>query len=404
VRRALLSLLLVALAARVHAGQAQTPVKVTEAELQRIERAPSAKFPWKTAAPAPTKKAGGDEAVMDLNSSDIIIKALGDFSREEKQGKEVLTLTQDVEIEQIPTQSVLRGQKIRVIRDVKSGQTELLEASGGVEVVTAERRGRGELLTYETRFGPEGQVTKDMYTIEGDPRKGTRAVLWQGEDVIEAERFVNDRRLDTFRVIGGPVAILTIPGTPEAAPPAEVVGGQKGGGLLPTVSLSAGGKIRMKADGEMFYEGASGRVRITRNVVMQQDAPTGGPAMQLASDETTISLLLPPPGQPASASVFSGTLKALECNGRVEMKTATSTILCDRVTIDVQKKVLHMEMKNAKDEVRVYMRDKNMVMIAPKRLTVNLDTRETEAAGPQRIESFTGTPPSNRAAAPAPKK
>ncbi|HYG74170.1 MAG TPA: hypothetical protein VEK08_04115 [Planctomycetota bacterium] len=390
-----LALLLGCLA--IQAGDAPALPKVTEEELQRIERVPSAVFPWKKVAPAAPKKtanpAAPDDAVMDLNSGEIIIKAVGNFSREERSGKEILTLTKDVEIEQLTTQSVLRGQTIRVVRDLKTGQTELLEAQGGVEVVTAERKGRGELLTYETQYGPQGQLIKDMYTIEGDFRKGVRAILWQGDDVIEAEKFVNDRRLDTFRVSGGPIAIMTIPGDPRQAPP-KTQG--TAGGMLPGLGVSPGGKIRLKADGEMFYEGSSGRVRITRNVILQQDPTATDPGMRITSDEALLTLLLPPPGQPAGTSVFSGSLKSMECTGRVEIKTATQTVLCDHAVLDMQKKNFVMEMKVAKDEVRVYLTDKKMALIAPKSLTVNMETSEFHSAGSLRMESFSGTPPSNR--------
>ena len=167
--------------------------------------------------------------------------------------------------------------------------------------------------------------------------------------------------------------------------------------------MGGAGKIRMKADGEMFYEGATGRVHITRNVVLQQDGVPPDPGMMMSADEAWLTLGLPPPGQPSSnASVFSGSLKSLECLGRVEIRTGSQTVLCDRGLLDMQKKIFLMEMKSAKDNVLVFLKDKAMKLIAPKNLTVNMETSEFHSAGALKMEGFVGTPPSNRAPAPAP--
>ncbi|HEY3323614.1 MAG TPA: hypothetical protein VGP72_24380 [Planctomycetota bacterium] len=370
------------------------PIK--EEELRRVERAPGGIFPWKKnpiAKPTVPTANTGDEGPQDMMSGEIIIKSFGDFSRVEQDGKEVLTLNKDVEIEQLQQESVLRGQTIKVVRDMKTGQAELLEAHGNVEVVTAERKGKGASLTYKTTFGPQGQITQDLYTIEGDKAKGIRATLWQGEDAIEADKFVNDRRLDTFRVTGSPAAIITLP--PDATPaPAQK---NSGGGMMPGLSFTGGSKVRMRADGEMFYEGASGRVRITRNVKLQQDGATPDSAMLMSGDEALLTMMPAPAGQPAAnTSVFAGTLKTLDITGRVEIKAGTRTVLCDRAVLDMAKNIFRMEMKNPKEEVRVYMKDTGMLMYAPKNLTVHRDTGSFDAGGPQRMESFTGTPPTNR--------
>jgi len=95
-------------------------------------------------------------------------------------------------------------------------------------------------------------------------------------------------------------------------------------------------------------------------------------------------------------------LKSMECLGRVEIRTATQAVLCDRAILDMQKKNFIMEMKGPKDDVRVYLMEKKMALIAPKSLTVNMETSEFQSAGALRMESFTGTAPSNRNPAPAP--
>jgi len=317
---------------------------------------------------------------------------------------EVLTLTQDVEIEQAQSQMVLRGQKITVVRDLKTGLTELLEATGKVELATPERKGKGERLVYRTQYSPEGQVLRDEYTIRGNAATGTKATLWEGDDVIEAMDVFSNRRLDTFRVRGQPVANVKMPGasataTQNAKPKPQTASG----GLLPNFGSMTSGKVRMSTDGEMFYEGSIGHVRITRNVVIQQDAPDGGVAMIMNSDEALLTLIPPTPGQAdAQSGVFSGSLKTLDCLGRLEIKTPTQTVLCDRGVLDMQNKTFLMEMKNPKDEVQVYMREDQeggKVLLVPRSLKYFLDTEELQAGGAQHMKHFAGTPPTNRAAA-----
>ena len=102
--------------------------------------------------------------------------------------------------------------------------------------------------------------------------------------------------------------------------------------------------------------------------------------------------------------MFAGSLKSLDCGGRVEIKTAAQTILCDRGVLDMFRKTFVMEMRNPKDDVRVYMNEGlaggggPMLLLAPKSLTVNMTTGEFKAGGPQHMESFTGPIPSNRQA------
>jgi len=408
------------------AGQApaKEPVTVKEEELARVRRVPSDTFQWRLPGPQqkPEQKAApktvktDPDAAPDMTAGDVLMRAAGDLLRlvpnegskldDDIQaltryvkvlGKEILMLRKGVEIEQLQTQSVLRGEKIVVVRNLKNGQTELLEATGKVELVTPERKGLGEHLVYLTEFSEDGQqVLRDEYTLEGDRAGGKKATLWQGGDVIEAMEFFSDRRRDTFRVRGGPVAVVTMPATDK--PPAGKPEAQPG--ILPGFGTMTSGKIKLRADGEMFYEGPGGHVRITRNVVIQQDAAGGGAAMIMSADEALLTLLLPPPGQPQEqASVFTGSLKTLECKGRVEIKTPTQTVLCDRGVLDMQRRAFLMEMKNPKDDVKVYTRESaagGKVMLSPRSLKVFLDTNELQAGGPQRMEAFSGPVPTNR--------
>jgi hypothetical protein len=394
---------------------ASEPVK--EDELKRVEFKYADAFAWmKDAKPvvkAPPPKEGaptpttGSENFSDLTSGDLIIKAMGEFSREQKKSglggsadeKEILTLTKDVEIEHVQNKFVLRAQKIKVVRDLKSGQAEMVEAQGKVEVWTPERSGRGESLVYEMRLGAHGEIVKNTYTIEGDRANGGRATLWQNDDVIEAEKFYTDRRLDTFRVMGGPVAVVTLPGQGNTGGPAKPA---SGGGMLPSFSMSGSGKLRLQADGEINYDNSTGRVRMTRNVTIYQEVAAGQAGWKLSADEVTLSLNLPPPGQPvANSSMFSGSLKNLECAGRVEIKMPGTTLLFDRGNLDMQRNIFLMEMKEAKGDVKIYQKDSpnapaGSVFVAPKTLNVNMSTGEFSAGGPIRREPFEGDPPTNR--------
>ncbi|HYF47967.1 MAG TPA: hypothetical protein VEJ63_01070 [Planctomycetota bacterium] len=390
--------------------------QIKEEELRRVPFEYLAEFPWKKSAQAPGTKpsgkegaAGGDVDFSGMTSGELIIRAYGEFTREQKKSKnaagqdedkEILTLNKNVEIEQLQMKFVLRAQRIKIVQDAKTSKLELIEAQGSVEVWTPERSGRGEMLTYETRFGSNGEILRDVYTIEGDRTRSTRATLWQGDDVIEAERFVSDRRLDTFRVMGNPVALVSMPAEAGSAPAKPAA--PAGGGMLPTFSLTGGGRVRLQSDGEIFYEGITGKVRITRNVIMHVESAPGQTAMKLSSDEATLLLNTPPPGQPTKeSSLFSGSMKSIDFVGRVEIKVPGSVMLFDRGRMDLQKNVMTMEMKEPKGEVRIYTKDnpdypRGFVYIAPKSLTVNLTTKDTSAGGPMRRDAFEGEAPTNR--------
>jgi hypothetical protein len=56
-------------------------------------------------------------------------------------------------------------------------------------------------------------------------------------------------------------------------------------------------------------------------------------------------------------------------------------------------------MKNPKEDVRIYIKETaggGKVLIAPRRLTYNTENGVIEAAGPQRMETFTGAAPTIR--------
>jgi hypothetical protein len=199
------------------------------------------------------------------------------------------------------------------------------------------------------------------------------------------------------------VATFTLPAQeagvakPAAAAPAA------GGAMLPSFGSIGGGKVHISADGEINYEGTTGRVRITRNVCLKQGA--GAQAIKLNADEVIINLLLPPPGQPSSSkSMFTGSLKSLESNGRVDMRAGTAAMLFDHGVVDLQNKTLKMEMKNSNDMVKIYMLDGpnasgGSVIISPKSVDYNMATQVFSSGGKQTSRQlFEGEIPTNRPA------
>jgi hypothetical protein len=417
------------------------PPEIKEEELQRVTRKTCAIFPWVEKAKSQPKPPGvtpvrppvnpppaGGGALPDMSAGDRIIRAFGDFAVTPglTPDKTCLILNKDIEIDLIQPGaiSVLRAQKFKLTQDVKTGQTELLEANGSVDIVLPERKGRGDVLVYETKTGPHGEIVKDLFTLEGNHTTNKKAVLWQGNDIIEADKFIDDRRLETFRALGSPAAIVTMPAdtsappTPSpaapAAPETAKPGGAAAAGMLPSFGLAAGGKIRLQCDGELFYEGPSGRVTLNRNAMIQQQGdplPNGAPgaSVKISSDEAHLILTVPPPGQPEeTTSMFSGSLKTMECIGRVELKTTTHTVLCDRCTMDMQRNTVLMEMKNPKEDVHIYIKDDaaggGRTMVARKSLLYNTITNDMQAPYGLKMDALPESIPTNRTGATPVKK
>jgi lipopolysaccharide export system protein LptA len=366
-------------------------------------------FPWEAAAakPAtPVKPGSGDsmdvhavpgrpdEGMIDVSAGDVEIGASGPFSRkvpskDDKDasadvGKEVLTLQKDVQILQPGTGSVLRGQKIKVVRGVETGDMERLEALGQVEIVMGERKAKGESLTYETAFGPvvltaagpRKEVLRNVVTVEGDPHARKPATLWSGGDAIQAMKFVMDLRRDTFRALGGAFVEVRLPADAAQAPAAAPKNS-----LFPGLSLAGGNKVFLSCDGDLAYEGFSGRVNLRRNAKIRQEG------FLMVADEMAVQLE-PPDAAAARAGpqsgVFAGALRALDCLGRVEILTPSQVVHCDQVRYDLRQQVLRLEMLKPADEVKVYFRDASQpnefraTQVLRTRHHIDVDTR-TEA-------------------------
>lgn len=405
----------------------------TDEDLQRVSRMPCKVFPWIAKPPALTGGAGvsasadgslqpstpaGTEARPTTMSGDILVSEMGEFAFTDgpQPCKQLLTLNKQVEIEQIATKSVMRAEKFNIVIDQASGNTDLIKAQGGVQFVQPpDQKGLAEFLTRETKFGPSGEPLIDLTTLEGNRSTHTKATVWQGPNVIEAERIVNDGRFNTFRAMGNPAAVMTsadagnkslgaAPTTaPLAAPkpPTEAVGGS--GSMMPGIDLSSGGVTRMQCDGELFYEGAVGGMKLTRNVLIQKgdpNVPAGPAAITIACDDASLVLEQPPMGQPdAAGQLFSGTPKLLTCNGRVELKTSTHTILCDRGTFDLIRNSYRFEMKKSIDDVRIYARDgptTGQLMLSQGSLSGNSASNDFKPAVGMRYGTWPAVIPTNR--------
>jgi len=405
----------------------------TDEDLQKIVRMPCRVFPWVANPPPKPPEAAGrlpepksEGASIDLSSGDIIVKALGEFAFTDgpQPGKQLLTLNKQVEIEQVATKSVMRAEKFRIIVDQVSGNTDLIEANGDVQFVQPpDQKGRCEMLTRETKFGSHGEPLKDLTTLEGNRTAHTKATVWQGSNAIEAERIINDGRLNTFHAMGSPAAVVTTgdvgadssgmaPSTGPMAAPKPA--GTTSVSMMPGIGLSSGGVVRMQCDGELFYEGASGRVNLARNVLIQQGDPKvlNGPAIiSIASDDAHLILDLPPMGQPDSAGkLFSGTPKSLTCIGRVEIKTSTHTILCDRGTFDLIRNSFVLEMKNPKEDVSIYIRESptsGQLMLSQRSLagnTASSDFKPATGTAGMRYGAWPAVIPTNRPTQPKTEK
>ena len=434
------------------------PIK--EEELRRVVRVASDVFPWvkaqqnnpaaaPVAPPKPTPPVGGDSgALPDMTSGDVVIREYGDFSTAPgaTPDKQIMILTKDVICETLTPRSVLRAQKFKITRDLKTGTTDLIEAFTSVEMYMPEQKGKGETLHYDTRFGPHGEVVKDLFILEGNRASGKRAYLWLGtdpdpekNDKVEADRFVNDRRLNTFRALGSPAAITTMSSSNTASAvqpaqpaqpaksfpssPSSPLNGAKpapaSGGMMPNMSsLSSGGTARLQCDGEMFFDGSNGRLTLNTNALIQQEgqiAPDGtrGAGVKLAADTAHMIMDVPPPGMPTvdasgqpapSSGMLSGNLRTIECIGRVEIKTGTHVILCDRATIDVLHNILYTEMKNPREEVRIFAKDNppgsgnGSAMTSRKSFTFNTDTQDIQSPYGIKSDALPDAIPTNRPA------
>jgi hypothetical protein len=325
---------------------------------------------------------------FSLSAGETIINWQGPMSREIRhlpvphgadRIKEVLILHDSVLIEQPTGGLKMRGQVVRVVRNMPGGEVEFLESRGDVDVSLGQLQARGETVMVETESTPQGEVLKDITTVVGNRAKGKPATLFTETSAIRSEKFIIDRKADTFQSFGGAVAIIkpaeqppqTQPKPPEA---------QDAGGLFKGISLfDADGSLRLQCDGEFSQDGATHTVRIRKNVVITQpaDAPPGL-EKRMRADEVDITIEDAPataPGAPPTPAnqFFSGGLKSLECRGNVELSTPDELVQCDRLFHDKPSDSSVMEVNDPGNDVRIYMHEETGTRILSSQKSLVLD-------------------------------
>jgi len=415
--------------AELCAGEPTVP-KVTEQELVKLDLPSGGEFPWAGKPTTPVKPPDpADSGLLNLGGGEVRIEHYGSFKSEtllkEKPGvgkvaREVWTF--DVNLAKFPdklveiaqsgstpkTGQVLRGQHIAVTRDAVTGDVESIDAKGLVEIFTPSRQARGDALFFETVYGADRHITKNMVLVKGHVGRKEKATVWSGEDQIKAMKFEIDLRLDTFKASGSVVAeikLATAPAAPGAGPAQPELA------LLPGLSLS-GGNMKLSCDGDLFFEGAAGRVQISHHVTILKEG------LKMIADDMQIQLQaaeIQPGRKPVDeGGVFSGSLKTLICVGRIEIITADQVVHCDKMHYDLQLEHLRLEMRNEDEMVKIYSRDAafqgelrgKAVMMRKHRIDVDTRTgtlvdiavaNANAASNPTKSRAFEGLIPSPRA-------
>jgi hypothetical protein len=222
-------------------------------------------------------------------------------------------------------------------------------------------------------------VLKDVTTVVGNRAKGKPATLFTETSAIRSEKFIIDRKADTFQSFGGAVAIVKPAQQPPPAQP-EPPEAQDAGGLFKGISLfDAGGPLRLQCDGEFSQDGATHIVRVRKNVVITQpvDAPPGL-EKRMCADEVDITLEdapAPTPNAPPTPAnqFFAGGLKSLECRGNVELSTPDELVQCDRLIHDKLSDSSVMEVNEPGNDVRIYMHEETGTRILSSQKSLVLD-------------------------------
>lgn len=342
------------------AGEKPEPkFTIKEEDLQRVPVRRGGTFPWLAKGEAvPKAGANAGEApggLMDVSGGDIYLRGDGAFSRFEREQeldkKEVFALVDHVQIDQLSTHTILRGNSIEVVRDIKTGNMEKLAAKNNVEMNMPGRSAKGAKLEYITEFNENGQLIIHMVMLEGDREGRKPATLWSEKDAIQSYNFIMDLRQDTFRAVGGVLVNVTL-AVDTAAAPAVDAPAPAAGGMLPSLAF-AGGIVSISCDGELLYESFSGQLRLKRNVIIRQAG------LVIHADELLVKMESGDAAEaaPVPGGVFSGAMQSLECTGRVEIQTSSHIIQCDKIVFELANTNLKLEMNDAEQDVKIYFRD-----------------------------------------------
>lgn len=327
-------------------------------------------------------------AAIDLDGGDLEARWFGSFRREivpilgagnVEVFKEILILEKDVSIRQAQKGFRIEGQHIRIVRDATTGQVERLEGRGSVLVRNNEMQVKGEFVTVELRYDEKNLITQNTVIVWSPPSSVHRAILWQGESAVGGERFIIDALNNNFQAYGGVVARFNLPESSgqkgaEASGGAALMPGFSSGG---PAAKAGSNRLALQCDGDFEFNGGSGQLRVTRNVLIAQGT------MTIVSDKLILTLAPPAKEEPkdpkekkdprkdpkkdekkddkkdekSDVGPFSANVKSLECRGRVEITTPTQVVHCDRLFYDMATYQVFLETDQPNDKVRVYLQD-----------------------------------------------
>ena len=358
---------------------------------------------------------------MDFGGGDLEARWFGSFRREivpvlgpgnVEVRKEILILDKDVSIRQVQKGLRIEGQGIRIVRDETTGQVERLEGRGGVLVRSNEMQVKGEIVTVDLRYDRKNQIEQNTVIVWSPPSSGHKAILWQGESAVGGERFVIDALNNNFQAYGGVVARFNLP---ESSGPK---GAEASGGAVLMPGFSGGGpgaktgsnRLALQCDGDFEFVGSSGKLRVTRNVLIAQGA------MRIVADRLILTLAPPPrdetneskgrkpdpkdakdgkPEEKTEAGLLSANVKSLECRGNIEIGTPTQVVHCDRLLYDMASSQVFLEMERPDDKVRVYLQDGagTKVLEVTRRLDYDAKGGVFTPAERMLLKPFSGTQP-----------
>jgi hypothetical protein len=425
-------------------GRADRPVEVKSAQLD----ASAAQFNYRGKTGTFTMPAAGDKKLVihpgalagagdkpktpgeaggfDLSGGDTIISWKGVLIREVKHLpvpgapdiiKDIFTLKDSVVISQPQTGTKLSGDKIMLVQNALL-EIEYLSGDGGMEVLMGKVHAVGESVNIVREYADKKtetlkdgkkeavvkrEMTKNLITICGLRRNDKEATLFMGGTAIRADKFIIDRAGETFKALGGAVAVVK---AAEGEKPVKPPKAEAAGALFKGISFEPGGNLVIQCDGDFSQDGATRVVTIKKNVLICQ--PENG--TQLFADEVRLLLEEAAPDQPAAGAakpdaaespagaLFEGKLKSIECLGGVEITTPEQLVQCDRFQHDVASEVTVLAVDDPENDVRIYIRDEagNQFLSAEKSLKIDGKSGRFEPGGMLLILPY-------RADAPAPR-